>query len=199
MQVTPPLRWSPMNRSLIAELQLAVEAIDLPDLLGVFRDVDLAVLGAVGDLVHHRGERTLADLLDHLALRIEHLDVRLLELIGVGAAEQRRRDRDPEIAVAVDRGGRGRVQALDEDADLVAVGHHHLGRIGLHGDPLLPATGLAGALHVRAGDAARAEQHRRRPQETGSSFHVAPLICGRGVPPPPLVLVSTSGDCGRTR
>src|SRR2546430_3783915 len=45
-------------------LQPAVDAADLPDVLRVLWDVDLVVLGAVADRVHHEAELADADVLE---------------------------------------------------------------------------------------------------------------------------------------
>ena len=85
------------------QLRLGIHAVHFPDLLAVFRNVGLAVLGAEADLIHHGLEKSLADLAQQLSVLVEDLHVRRLERIGLRTAEQHARNRDPEIAVLVDR------------------------------------------------------------------------------------------------
>ena len=95
------------------QLELAVDPLLLPDLLAVLGNDDGVGLGAIGDLVHHRGERALADLLDQLAGLVEHLDMGRVDLVR--AAQQLAGDRDPDIAVLVDGGGGRGIEARGQD------------------------------------------------------------------------------------
>src|SRR5207245_10002857 len=55
--------------------QLPVDAADLPDVLRILRNVDLVVLRAVANGVHHESELADADVLEVLTVLVEHLDV----------------------------------------------------------------------------------------------------------------------------
>ena len=130
-------------------LEAPVEPVDLPDVLRVLGDVDLVVLGAVPDLVHHEVEHPDPDILEVLAVLVKDLDVRAADrvldpLAGVlpfERTEQVAGDRHPHVALAVHGGRARRVQARDEHVDLVALRHHDLARIWLVGDSRHPAAG----------------------------------------------------------
>src|SRR4029450_4458336 len=56
--------------------QLPVDTADFPNVLGILRNVDLVVLRAVADGIHDAGELADADVLEGLAVLVEHLDGR---------------------------------------------------------------------------------------------------------------------------
>src|SRR6516162_1236986 len=152
------------------QLELAVDAVHFPNLLTVFRNVGLAVLGAVADFVHDRLERALADLAQKFAFLVEDLDMRRVELVSLGAAKQNARNRHPQVSVLVDCGRRRGIEPGSKYADLVAGRHDNFGGVRLErltfrpwAAPLL----LCARLH-------RAYERRCGHRHTDEKFHDIP-------------------------
>src|SRR4029079_6394823 len=70
------------KQALDNHLEFAMSPFHFTDLLAIFRDVHRIVLGAVADFVHDGFEYAAADFFDDVAVLVEDLDMRRLDLIN---------------------------------------------------------------------------------------------------------------------
>jgi len=169
-------------------LQLAVDAADLPDVLRVLGDVDLVVLGAVADLVHHEAELANADVLEVLAVLVEDFHMgsghRVLDplprVLVLERTEQVSGDRDPDVAFAIHGGGAGGIEPGDEDLRLVPFGHDELAGLRLQRGARHPPARRARScvLRERHGDQRQGGDGRQHEDPENSHRHSSSTVRG---------------------
>src|SRR2546426_3364550 len=151
-------------------------------------DVDLVVLGAIADLVHHEAELANADVLEVLAILVEDLHMRsghrvldpLPRVLVLERTEEVSGDRDPDVAFAVHGGGAGRIEPGDEDLGLVSLGHDELAGLRLQGGARHPPARRARSCVLRQRHGDQRQGGEGRQDETPEYFHRHSSSNGRG-------------------